>query len=136
MFQKLEGACLCGAVRYRVTAPPIDAAYCHCRICQKSAGAPVVAWLTSDVSSFAYTGEPPAIYRSGLHSQREYCGRCGTQIAFRRIESPATVDVTIASLDDPSRVVPEYHIWRQSRLSWFELADTFPRHDDAGPDCH
>ena len=42
----LEGGCLCGAVRYRISAEPHHAGYCHCRMCQRSAGAPVVAWLT------------------------------------------------------------------------------------------
>ena len=42
----LEGGCLCGAVRYRISAEPIDAGYCHCRMCQRSTGAPVVSWLT------------------------------------------------------------------------------------------
>jgi hypothetical protein len=31
----LEGACLCGDIRYRVTAPPSEVVYCHCRMCQK-----------------------------------------------------------------------------------------------------
>ena len=39
------GACLCGSLRYAITAPPIDAGYCHCRLCQRSAGAPVLALL-------------------------------------------------------------------------------------------
>ena len=42
----LEGGCLCGGVRYRISAEPHHASYCHCRMCQRSAGAPVVAWLT------------------------------------------------------------------------------------------
>jgi hypothetical protein len=42
--------------------------------------------------------------------------------------------VTIASLDDPSQVAPEYHIWRGSRIDWFDTTDRLPRHEDGGPD--
>jgi hypothetical protein len=76
----------------------------------------------------------PSVFRSSAQSQREFCGGCGTQLVFRRSEGPVTADVTIASLDDPSLVRPEYHIWRESRIRWFETADSLPRHDDSGPD--
>lgn len=132
----LEGGCLCGAVQYRIGKTPIDAGYCHCRLCQRSSGAPVVAWLTVPIGGFTYTKGAPVIFNSSTHSQREFCGTCGTQIVFRRSVSPKTVDVTLASLYDPSQVSPQYHIWRQSRVAWFETADSLPRHEDAGPDKH
>ena len=134
MADALRGACLCGALEYRLTLPRIDAGYCHCRICQRSSGAPVLAWLTVPVAGFAYTKGRPVEFASSVHSHREFCGRCGTQIAFRRSSAPRTLDVTVASLEDPSAVAPEYHIWHRSRIAWFETADDLPRHEDAGPD--
>lgn len=136
MSQGLDGGCLCGAIQYRISVAPIDAGYCHCRICQQSSGAPVLAWLTVATPGFSYTKGQPTIFHSSSHSQREFCGACGTQIAFRRTVSPRTVDVTLASLRDPEQVVPQYHIWRQSRIGWFETADSLPRHAEAGPDRH
>ena len=136
MFDSLEGECLCGAIRYRVSVDPIDAGYCHCRICQRSSGAPVLAWLTVPIAGFRYMQGTPAIYSSSIHSQREFCGSCGTQIAFRRSHGAKTVDVTLASLCDPTRIVPQYHIWTGSRIPWFDSADSLPRHDTAGPDDH
>ena len=40
------GGCLCGAVRYRLTSAPFDTGYCHCRMCQRTAGAPVMVFST------------------------------------------------------------------------------------------
>jgi hypothetical protein len=134
MARALEGGCLCGAVRYRVAGPPMDAGYCHCRLCQRSSGAPLLAWFTVEAASFSYTVGEPAIFRSSAAAQREFCSRCGTQIVFRRSTAAISIDVTLASLDDPALVVPEYHIWRASRIAWFETADHLPRFDDAGPD--
>ena len=136
MFQALEGGCLCAAVQYRISVQPLDAGYCHCRLCQRSSGAPTLAWLTVQVHGFSYAKGRPVIFHSSPHSQREFCGACGTQIAFRRSESPGTVDVTLASLRDPSLIAPQYHIWRQSKIAWFEIADSLPRYEDSGPDNH
>lgn len=47
-----DGGCRCGKVRFRVTAPPLDAGYCHCRMCQRNCGAPVVAWVTFPPQAF------------------------------------------------------------------------------------
>lgn len=134
MTGMLEGGCLCGAVRYRIDGAGIDAGYCHCRICQRSAGAPVLAWATVPARAFVYTRGVPTLYRSSEHGQREFCARCGTQLVFRRAPSARTVDVTLASLDDPASIAPAYHIWRVSRIPWFETGDELPRFEDAGPD--
>jgi len=134
MNTPLEGACLCGELSYRVVVPPIDAGYCHCRLCQRSSGAPVLAWFTVPVNSFSYIKGRPSIFRSSASNQREFCNACGTQVAFRRSENPTTVDITIASLAEPMLVQPEYHIWRSSRIAWFETSDRLPRHEDAGPE--
>jgi hypothetical protein len=55
MFEPLEGGCLCGRVRYRVTAAPLDGAYCHCRMCQKSSGAPLQASAEFPIGAFEVT---------------------------------------------------------------------------------
>ena len=128
------GSCLCGALRYRVNDEPIDSGYCHCRICQRSAGAPVLAWATFSVRAFIYTQGIPSVYRSTPQHQREFCGSCSTQIAFRQIEGATTVDVTTASLDDPALLPPAYHIWTLSQIPWFDLLDELPRYKDSGPD--
>ncbi|WP_443019999.1 GFA family protein [Shewanella sp. KX20019] len=33
-----RGGCLCGAIRYQLTAKPFAADFCHCRQCQQSTG--------------------------------------------------------------------------------------------------
>jgi hypothetical protein len=129
----LEGGCLCGAVRYRLSGKPIDAGYCHCRLCQRSSGAPVMAWATFAVTDCSYTQGTPAVYRSSASGLREFCPVCGTQLVFRR-PGEKTVDVTMASLDDATAIAPEYHIWTASRIAWFDTQDELPRHVDAGPD--
>ena len=133
-FQSLAGGCLCGDIRYQTNERPIDAGYCHCRLCQRSSGAPVLAWVSINVAGVEFTKAEPESYRSSEHGMRLFCRRCGTQIAFKQVDKPSSIDVNIGSLDDPSKVTPEYHIWTQSRIPWFDVADDLPRYDDGGPD--
>jgi hypothetical protein len=129
-----EGGCLCGAVRYRISAEPRDAGYCHCRMCQRSTGAPVVSWLTVASQGFAWTLGAPAVYRSSPKAERLFCAVCGTQLVFREPAVPDYLDVTVASLDDPAPIRPDHHIWTASRISWFDISDDLPRYPERGPD--
>ncbi len=127
------GGCLCGQLRYEAR-DPIDAGYCHCRLCQRSSGAPVLAWASFPTASFCFTKGEPATYPSSARGRREFCTSCGTQIAFRGTPAPSRVDVNIASLDDPASIEPEYHIWVGSRVPWLQIDDDLPRYTDEGPD--
>ena len=131
---KIAGGCLCGSIRYTIDADIIDAGYCHCTLCQRSSGAPTVAWLTIPISGFSYTTGSVEVFFSSEHSQREFCSHCGTHIAFRKKLNPVTIDVTLCSLDDSRKVKPEYHIWCQSKVDWLRINDDLPQFIDAGPD--
>ncbi len=130
----IEGGCLCGSLRYSSSADPTESGYCHCRMCQKLSGAPVVAWTGFPAGSFSYTKGEPATYRSSPNAQREYCASCGSQILFRDSTEPDSVWVNSCTADRPEALVPEYHIFCDSRVSWFETNDELPRYGDGGPD--
>ena len=127
----VEGGCLCGAVRYRVEGPPLHADFCHCRMCQRAAGAPVVAWGTWPAGRFAWTRGEPKTFASSAKGERSFCPGCGTPLTFVDPGDPTYVDVTLASLEDPATFPPEEHIWTTSRVPWLEIGDGLPRH--AGP---
>jgi hypothetical protein len=102
-------------------------------MCQKTAGAAALAWMSIPKAAFRFTSGVPKAFRSGKASQREFCGDCGTQLLYRG-DASATVDINTVTLDDPALAPPKYHIWRMSRIAWFETADALPRYDDQGPD--
>ena len=106
MDQVLSGGCLCGEVRYRITAAPVEALYCHCRMCQRAHGAPVIAWLTVPLGAFAVSAGTPAAYRSSAKAFRHFCRACGTPLTWRAAANPQHVDVSIATLDDPEPIEP------------------------------
>jgi hypothetical protein len=125
---KYIGGCLCGQLRYQSSVGPNDTGYCHCRLCQRSTGAPVLAWASFPVDGFEYSKGSPAIYQSSEHGHREFYSNCGTQIAFRESNHATTVDVNTGSLDDPSTTPPQIHIWCQSQIEWFDTRDELPRY--------
>lgn len=126
-----EGGCLCGKLRFRITAPPIDSGYCHCRMCQKNSGAPVVAWVTFPKASFSWIAGVPGSYASSREAQRFFCGACGSYLIFQN--ESAETSVNTASFDDPNAFAPRMHIFAESRIPWFRTADELPSYSAAGP---
>ncbi|HEY9738841.1 MAG TPA: GFA family protein [Trichocoleus sp.] len=124
----LTGGCFCGAVRYHSQLPVIDASYCHCRICQHTCGAPVVAWVSVPAAGFSFTQGSPMAFESSAKGTRHFCSTCGTQLTFRHPNS-AEVDITSASLDNPAAISPEFHVWTSRQLPWLVMGDALPRHE-------
>jgi len=122
------GGCACGAVRYQLNSLPFDAGYCHCSMCRRASGAPVLAFASVPLDDFVLTSGSPRRRRSSSDGERWFCAECGTQLAMRVDEQPDTIDFTLASLDSPDLVSPEFHIFHGNRIAWFETADRFPRH--------
>ena len=102
-------------------------------MCRRANAAPAVAWAMFDSASVAFAGEKPAAYASSAQAVRHFCARCGTQIAFTAESLPGLTDITIGSLDDPSRIEPAFHYWESKRLPWLHLADGLPCHPELPP---
>jgi hypothetical protein len=128
MISGHEGGCLCGKLRFRVTAPMLESGYCHCRMCQKNSGAPVVAWATFPASHFSWIAGQPGTFASSPHGKRQFCPDCGSYLVFLSANYPAEVSINTASFDDPGAFPPRMHIFSESRLPWFRIADELPSH--------
>lgn len=113
-----EGGCLCGAIRYRVTGPPVASGICHCRTCRKAASAPALPFAMFPASSFAVIAGRPAAIRSSARVTRSFCGRCGSPLTYRSDDEPDFVDVMTCSLDRPEAFAPRFHVWVSHCLAW------------------
>ena len=128
----LEGGCLCGAIRYRATATPFAADYCHCSICRKSTGSPFGVWMDFKAGQVEWSNARPHEYASSEHIRRGFCRDCGTSLTYRHQGHPEYLTISIASLDDPDAVKPTYHIHTNSQIGWLKIDDDLQRYPEGG----
>ena len=124
-----EGGCACGAVRYRLTSDPLFIHCCHCLNCQRQTGSAFVINLlieTERVELLAADPHPVDAPRDDGSKQRIF--RCPTcQVAvFSEYGRPELRFVRGGTLDQPSRVSPDVHIFTKSKLNWITLPDSVP----------
>ena len=122
-----RGHCYCGSLRYRVRGEAMSLAYCHCESCRRASAAPVVAWGTFAADGFEIVAGRCRIYASSPDVRRGFCERCGSQISYAHAKSPETIDITLATLDDPAALAPERHVWVEDQLPWLTIGDELPR---------
>ncbi|MDO6413135.1 GFA family protein [Sphingomonas sp. BIUV-7] len=126
----LAGGCACGAVRFRILSDPIDAGWCHCRTCQLNSGCPAMAFASIPTTDYEVEqgADKFGRFASSDFAHREFCTACGTPLFLQEHNSPEQLDFSIATLDEPDRVRPGFHIFYTSRIEWAEACDGLPRY--------
>jgi hypothetical protein len=124
-----EGGCSCGAVRYRLTSEPLFTHCCHCLNCQRQTGSAFVINLLIEADRaelLAGDPQPVDVPRDDGSTQRIYrCTSC--QIAvFSEYGRPEIKFVRAGTLDEPSRVTPDVHIYTRSKVRWITLPVSAP----------
>jgi len=122
-----EGGCLCGAVRYRAAARPLRGVICHCELCRKHSGAPCLAFVHFASHAFVWVSGEPAFFRSSPYAERSFCRECGSTLGMREEVLSDRIQIAVGTLDHPERVSIDDHVWTQSRIAWFDVADQLPR---------
>ncbi len=129
----IRASCLCQGIALEIRGEIRDLLYCHCSMCRRITGAPVVVWATVASTAFHWTSGAPREYASSATAVRSFCSVCSTSLTFAEPAHPRTLDVTVASMDDPDAITPQGHIWTASRLRWCEIDDDLPHHRYAPP---
>src|SRR5580765_449455 len=128
-----EGGCACGEVRYRLASDPMFTNCCHCLNCQQQTGSAFVINLLIEADCVELlTGEPQPIDTPRDDGSAQRIFRCRTcQVAvFSEYGDPRVLFVRGGTLDDPSSVVPDAHIYTRTRLPWITLPDSAPAFDE------
>lgn len=121
ILQEYEGGCLCGETTFVAKGEPANPHLCSCTMCQRSSGAPTVAWVDFQMENFRWTKNQPNLYQSSEKTFRCSCKKCGGLIAAIEEGCP-TICLTIATLKNPDLIVPgKQHSYKESAPSWWEV---------------
>jgi hypothetical protein len=130
MTDHLEGGCACGAMRYRLGAAPMFVHCCHCRDCQRQTGSAFVLNALIETDRIALLkGEPQPIAMptdSGRPHRIFRCPDCQTAMWSEYGGVGALRFVRVGTLDDPTALRPDVHIYTRSKQPWVTLPPGVP----------
>jgi hypothetical protein len=128
MSDSREGGCSCGEVRYRLTSEPLFVHCCHCLNCQRQTGSAFVINVLIEADRVELLAGEPQVVPVPRGSKTQRIFRCPTcQIALFSIYTRATVRfVRAGTLNDPSSIEPDVHIYTRSKVPWVQLPESTP----------
>jgi len=130
-----RGSCLCGEVRYEISAAFEEMHHCHCSRCRKAHGAAFSTFARVDKRHFRFlSGERKVQYfRSSPPVRRSFCGGCGSNLLFELEAVPDAVWVTVGTLDGDPVMHPQAHIFVGSKAAWHAILDDLPQFEEYPP---
>ncbi|PPE77626.1 aldehyde-activating protein [Kaistia algarum] len=95
---------------------------CHCTMCRRQSGH---FWVSTNVAEadLAIEGADSLVWhRSSEVAERGFCGKCGSFLFWRRPGS-GRIAVSMGSLDLPTGVVLDRHIFVAEKSDYYEIED-------------
>jgi hypothetical protein len=131
---QVEGACLCGKVRYVAKVDPDRVFLCHCTDCQIHSGCmmswsvpvlgPTFMLVQGELKLFTKVAE------SGRRRTLGFCPDCGTRIlAQPHGTDQGTINLRVGALEQRDQLRPKLHIWMKSAQGWLDELGTLERLD-------
>lgn len=125
----VTGACLCGAVRYRVAGRLRPVIACHCTQCRKTSGHHVAA-TSAPRGSVTVEGEV-RWYQSSDIARRGFCPICGSNLFW---DGPGThLSIMAGTFDGDPGVRLAGHIFCADKGAYYEIGDGLPRAEGDDP---
>ena len=119
------GGCLCGAIRYSITAPITELRACHCVHCQRASGSHGTVAAFIPRSGFKVDKGHPKRFTtkadSGRTLIRYFCADCGSPIYSHRETTPDVLGIRAGTLDDSSGLKITTHIWTSMARPWSHI---------------
>lgn len=123
-----EGGCICGGIRFRISAAPLMTLVCHCSWCQKRSTSAFSSVISLPSSGFEVTeGKPEAGWTLSDH-QHFFCPRCKNWM-FLPVSGTDIINLRATMLDDYRWFAPYIEIFAANKLPW---VSTDARHSFAG----
>ena len=123
---RLNGQCLCGAVRLSVVPSVPELHACHCEMCRRWTGS---AFVEIDVAPADLTVTGPVKARATSDwAERAWCGDCGSKLWYRlTVPGQEFYAVSAGLFPDGGGLPLTREIYADCRLPGVEFAGAHPR---------
>jgi hypothetical protein len=122
----LTGGCLCGGVRFEVTAPLLGAGYCHCKRCQRRTGTAAAYSAAAEPGSLHVTAGDELV-KTYWPPQggwgKAFCAECGSALWSVAPDDPQRRGVRMGAFDHDPGVRAQFHQWLESAAPWEPVPD-------------
>ncbi len=121
MVSDLSGHCLCGAVTYKAKTASHDVSACHCGMCRRWTGGPLM-YIDAEGAPTFTGAENIGLYRSSGTGERGFCKRCGS-LLFWKVADKEQYTFTAGSLDAADGLTFAKEIFIEDKPAFYDFAN-------------
>lgn len=123
--ETLHGHCLCGRVQLSISAEHTAVGVCHCSICRRWGGGPLLALECP--TGVQFQGEEHiSVYASSAWAERGFCRHCGTHLFYRLTAEPLHA-VPAGLFDAQDRLQLDKEIFIEEQPAFYAFANATER---------
>ena len=133
------GNCLCGRVKFQLTAESITFYACHCTDCQRRSGGALLLSMWVHRASIELLEGDPMLVSSVANDNRvrknKVCPACEVRLWSEPVDRPTLAILRPGTLLQAKSFTPIAHQFVRSALPWFVFPEGVARYE-ASPDPH
>jgi hypothetical protein len=116
-----KGSCLCGATRFTAKKVSENVGACHCGMCRKWGGGPLMAVDCGTEVSFEGE-ENISVYNSSEWAERGFCQQCGSHL-FYRLKGSQQHMMPAGLFDDKENFIFKAQVFIDKKPSFYSFAN-------------
>lgn len=116
-----SGSCLCGAVHVTVTTTNRRVDACHCNMCRKWSGGPLLSVECGSDVTFEGAGNI-TVFDSSQWAARGFCQKCGTHL-FYRLKKEGHYAIPTGLLGQHEQLVFDKQIFVDEKPSFYSFSN-------------
>ncbi|MFK5987026.1 MAG: GFA family protein [Pseudomonadota bacterium] len=130
------GQCLCGDVKYTITAKPVRFVQCHCDDCRRTTGTGHTsnAFFKQDaVNIIGETHSHAVVTDTGSIISRYFCPRCGSHLFGKSSVFTKFIGISAGTLDDSSWFKADVIVYNKRKPAWDFMDNSITTYEEMPP---
>ena len=133
MSPPYRGHCLCGQIKFQLSAEPLTFYACHCTDCQRRSGSALLLSMWVHRESLEVLEGTPVLVSSIANDGRErknrICPACEIRLWSEPVHRPKLAILRPGTLQQASEFAPIAHQFVRSALPWFVFPSGVVRYE-------
>ncbi|MBC8212860.1 MAG: GFA family protein [Gammaproteobacteria bacterium] len=116
-----KGSCLCGSVRFSTKTMHKNVGACHCNMCRKWGGGPLMV-VDCDTDVEFEGSSNINVYNSSDWAERGFCTHCGSHL-FYRLKQSQQYHIPVGLIDTRADFVFDHQVFIDKKPSYYRFAN-------------
>ncbi|MCG8432413.1 MAG: GFA family protein [Gammaproteobacteria bacterium] len=123
MSEKTEakGSCLCGAVNFTAKQRNASVGACHCNMCRKWGGGPLMA-IDCGTEVVFDDDSAVAVFVSSDWADRGFCNKCGSHL-FYRLKGANQYFMPAGLFEDANKLIFDHQVFIDEKPAYYQFAN-------------